>query len=86
MGRKRTVRVGTFTAKEGDGTEHVVVIYAQQFSTATLDGAGGGWMEGSRSMRTTAGAHVNFKGKGAYELLASDGRLVPLTSDDANAP
>jgi hypothetical protein len=86
MGRKRTVRAGTFTAREDDGTEHTVVIFSHQFSTATLDGAGGGWMDGSRSMSTTKGQHVNFKASREYELLTNNGQLVRLTSDDPNAP
>jgi hypothetical protein len=74
---------GTFTAYDRSGRPYTIGVYQQ--STETVTAAGGHVSPEEKRMTTADGLHVNWRGKGEYEIVAGD-ENVPVTCDDPAAP
>ena len=80
---KETKHIGTFTACDAEGKEYTVFVYQDFIISRGLSGTSR--TPGMKSMRTDDGEAVNFIEKGKYEVLTVFG-MIPITSDDPNAP
>ena len=76
-------RTGTFTACDSRGRVYTIGVF--QESADTVASAGGHTSPGEKRMTTADGLHVNWKGKGRYEIVGGD-ENVAVTSDDPHAP
>jgi hypothetical protein len=76
-------RTGTFTAYDSSGRVYTIGVF--QESADTVTSAGGHISPEEKRLATADGLHVNWKGKGRYEIVGGD-ENVTVTSDDPHAP
>jgi hypothetical protein len=74
---------GTFAAYDASGRAYTIGVF--QESADTVTSAGGHISPDEKRMTTVDGLHVNWKGKGRYEIVGGD-ENVTVTSDDPHAP
>ena len=80
-----TRQEGSFTAVDGDGNEHTVNIFRGMIASTHLSSRVRTQMPARlRELRTSDGRAVNRIDKGSYEIV--DHPMIPITSDDPNAP
>jgi len=79
--RKRTKHTGSFTATDANGRRYDLHVYITYIDVT--DSGGHGEIDGTSSIKTLDGQHVNRLGKGLYEIAATG---VVLTSSDPAAP
>jgi hypothetical protein len=80
---KRIEAVGVFFARDQDGRRYRLHRWRQVLDTGTQDNFGAE-RPGPEEIRTVDGRAVNYLGKGRYEIVGHP--MVPLTSDDPEAP
>lgn len=80
---KETKHIGTFRAHDADGKEYRILVF-QDFIIARSR-AGTSRVPGMKSLKSADGDRVNFIEKGKYEIVTVFG-MLPVTSDDPNAP
>jgi hypothetical protein len=73
---------GSFQAIGSDGQTYTVEVWTDFIDTGTLDDPHSE-TPGMQSLRTSAGEHLNYLGKGEYKMV---GRDIILRSTDPNAP
>ena len=78
----RQVLAQTFSAKDDEGNQYTIDMYVNMVDTSTLDGRSE--RPGLKEFRTRNGRRVNWRGKGEYEIVGHP--MIPVTSDDPNAP
>ena len=76
-------QTGTFTAYDAGGRRYTICVF--QESADTVTSAGGHTSADEKRMTTSDGLHVNWRGKGRYEIVAAE-ENVAVTSDDPDAP
>lgn len=74
---------GSFTAYDSSGRGYTIGVF--QESSDTVTSAGGHLSPQDKRMTTADGLHVNWRGKGLYEIVGGD-ENVTVTSDDPHAP
>ena len=74
---------GTFTAYDSNGRGYTIGVF--QESAEAVTPAGGHVSPQEKRMTTADGLHVNWRGKGLYEIVGGD-ENVTVTSDDPDAP
>lgn len=80
-----TRQEGAFVAKDAAGNEYTVVVYRDTIDTTTMHSRTRIRVPAERAeLRTTDGRDVNYIDKGSYEIV--DRPVIPITSDDPNAP
>ena len=75
-----TKHIGTFSARDKDGTRYTIYVYQDFIQTRRGEPA----IPGLKELRLADGTHVNHIEQGQYEIL--NWRKTILTSDDPNAP
>jgi hypothetical protein len=73
MQRREIRETDRFLAQTDAGKRYTIVEYTTYIEAAHFEGSS--WVEGLKTLKTTSGQHVNFRGQGQYELI--DG--TPLT-------
>ena len=76
-------QTGTFTAYDRDGRPYTIGVF--QESAAGVTAAGGHVSPDEKRMTTADGLHVNWRGKGRYEVVGGDENIT-VTCDDPEAP
>lgn len=75
----------SFTAVDSEGNEYTVTQYRKMIDTTTDRSAVRTQTPAALAeLRISDGRYVNYKGKGTYEIV--DQPMIPITSDDPNAP
>ena len=80
-----TRREGSFVARDADGNEYTIIMYRGMIDTTHMHSRVRTEVPARLGeLRTSDGRHVNRIAKGSYEIV--DRPMVPITSDDPNAP
>ena len=76
-------QTATFEARDSYGRSYTIGVF--QESADMVTSAGGHTSPAEKRLTTADGLHVNWKGKGRYEIVGADENLT-VTSDDPGAP